>query len=64
MGPGFRRDDNGYFAHPNLDPDLFTGSKAGVTITLGRQNSADEDLALYRAVAGDSHLSRGIAASG
>src|ERR1700730_1952241 len=65
MGPGLRRDDNGYFAHPNLDPDLFTRSKAEVTITLGRQKSADEGLAPCRAVAGDSHRSRrGIGAGG
>jgi TRAP-type C4-dicarboxylate transport system permease small subunit len=26
MGPGFRRENNGYSAHPNLDPEFFTGS--------------------------------------
>jgi len=38
MGPGFRRDDNGYFAHPNFDRDLFTRPKAGVTIMIGMQD--------------------------
>src|SRR5580704_9454512 len=65
MGPGFRRDDNGYFAHSNLDPDLFARPKAGVTIMIGMQDSADEGSARYQAVAGDSHRSRGgIGANG
>jgi hypothetical protein len=34
MGPGFRREDNGYFAHPNLDPDFFTRWKARVESVL------------------------------
>jgi len=29
MGPGFRRDSNGYFAASEPDPDAVTRSKAG-----------------------------------
>jgi hypothetical protein len=33
MGPGFRRDDNGYFAHPSLYPDFSHTLLRGVTKT-------------------------------